>query len=89
MVAPDQSTDIDRNGDGRVDATDNLWFYTELRGRINFTDIVASPLLRKPSGNHHAGGQLSGFNTSFPPGHAARSDYDLVLNWILNGAPYN
>ena len=89
FIAPDQSTDIDRNGDGRVDATDNLWFYTELRGRINFTDIVASPLLRKPSGNHHAGGQLSGFNTSFPPGHAARSDYDLVLNWILNGAPYN
>ena len=89
FIGPDQSTDIDRNGDGRVDATDNLWFYAELRGRINFTDIVASPLLRKPSGNHHAGGQLSGFDTSFAPGHAARSDYDLVLSWILNGAPYD
>ena len=79
--------DLDRNGDGTVDATDDLWFYTELRGRINFTDVIASPLLRKPSGKHHAGGLLGGFDTSKAPGDPLRANYDLFLNWILNGAP--
>jgi hypothetical protein len=87
---------FDRNGDSVVDATDDLWFYTELRGRINFTDIAASPLLRKPSGHHHRGTPndlpLTGFDigkTNNPklPGDPARASYDLFLNWILNGAP--
>ena len=78
---------IDRNGDGKTDATDDDWFYAEVRGRINFTDLVASPLLRKPSGNHHGGGQRPGFDTTAQPGLAARATYDLFLNWILNGAP--
>jgi hypothetical protein len=79
---------IDRNGDGIAgDATDDLWFYTELRGRINFSDIIASPLLRKPSGKHHGGGLRPGFDASAIPGQAARVNYDLFLNWILNGAP--
>ena len=69
------------------DATDDLWFYTETRGRINFTDIIASPILRKPSGNHHNGLQRPGFNTSVAPGQPTRASYDLFLNWILNGAP--
>ena len=79
---------VDRNGDGIAgDATDDSWFYADIRGRINFTDITASPLLRKPSGNHHFGGLRPGFNASATPGQAARASYDLVLNWILNGAP--
>ncbi len=77
----------DRNGDGVVDATDDDWFYAELRSRINFTDIVASPLLRKPSGHHHGGLLQGGFDTTQPPGNPARANYDLFLNWILNGAP--
>lgn len=81
-------TNIDRNGDGSVDATDDRFFYEELRSRINFVDIAGSALLRKPSGNHHGGNQIPRFNTSAEPGNAARSDYDLVLNWILNGAPF-
>lgn len=80
-------TNEDRNGDGAVDATDDAWFYEEVRGRINFTDIVASPLLRKPSGNHHGGNLVVGFDTTKTPGDPARSRYDLFLNWILNGAP--
>ena len=80
-------SNIDRNGDGVIDATDDLWFFTDVRGRINFTDLVASPLLRKPSGNHHGGGLRPGFDTSAVPGQAARANYDLFLNWILNGAP--
>lgn len=78
---------VDRNGDGVVDATDDLWLYAELRGRVNFTDLVASKLLTKPSGNHHGGGARPGFDASAAPGQAARVNYDLFLNWILNGAP--
>lgn len=80
-------SNVDRNGDGVIDATDDLWFYVDVRGRINFTDLVASPLLRKPSGNHHGGGLRPGFDTSAVPGAAARANYDLFLNWILNGVP--
>ena len=79
-------TNIDRNGDGNIDSTDDDWFYTELRGRINFTDIDDSPLLRKPSNYHHAGGLQTGFDTTLAPGSAGRANYDLFLNWILNGA---
>lgn len=83
-------TNMDRNGDAILDATDDLWFHTELRGRINFTDIASSPLLRKPSGYHHGGGALAqpGFDSSKVPGDPLRANYDLFLNWILNGAPY-
>jgi mono/diheme cytochrome c family protein len=85
---PSHYTNDDRNGDGIVgDATDDAWFYAEVRGRINFTEIAASPLLRKPSGNFHNGGQLGSFDTSAAPGQPARAQYDLFLNWILNGAP--
>jgi hypothetical protein len=81
-------TNEDRNGDGTVgDATDDLWFYNEVRSRINFTELAASPLLRKPSGNHHGGNKLAGFDADAAPGSAARVNYDLFLNWILNGAP--
>ena len=79
--APVAFTDIDRNGDLVIgDATDDLWFYTEVRGLVNFTDVGASPLLRKPSGRHHKGGQPTGFDASAAPGQAARVDYDLILN---------
>lgn len=79
----------DRNGDGTVgDATDDRWFYEEVRSRINFTEIAASPLLRKPSNNHHGGRLVSGFDASKAPGDPARARYDLFLGWILNGAPY-
>ena len=82
-------TNEDRNGDGTVgDATDDAWFYEEVRGRINFTDLAASPLLRKPSNNHHGGNLVIGFDASKAPGETARARYDLFLSWILNGAPY-
>ncbi len=80
-------SDYDRNGDGVVDATDTAWLYAEVRSRINFTDIVASPLLRKPSNHHHFGGLQAGFDNTKLPGDPARADYDLILSWALNGAP--
>jgi len=72
-------TSYDRNGlGGAPDATDDLWFCTELRGRINFTDVASSPLLRKPLGLHHGGGAIL---------TAASAEHKMFVNWILNGAP--
>ena len=88
VKTPIHYSTTDRNGDGIVgDATDDAWFYAETRGRINFTDLVASPLLRKPSGNHHNGALRPGFSTNAAPGQPARASYDLFVNWMLNGAP--
>ena len=112
---PISYTNIDRNGDGVFTAggvppstppdesTDDYWFYTELRGSINFTDVAASPLLRKPTGHHHNGGLI--FDTANPttcvasPGVPAclpygtlgdyyKAQYNKIVLWILNGAPY-
>lgn len=73
---------------------DDPLLYERVRGMVNLTDVVASPLLRKPSNNHHGGGQVGGFNTGAPlvtnpPGNPLRSDYDLFLNWALAGALKN
>ena len=88
VTPPIWYTSYDRAGTGNgLDATNDHWFYTELRGRINFTDLAASALLRKPSGHHHNGGLRTGFNDTLVPGQLGRDDYDKILGWILNGAP--
>ena len=71
------------------DATNRQWLYEEVRSRANFTDVVASPILRKPAGHQHGGGSiaLNGFNTDLQPGDPGRQGYDKILAWILNGAP--
>jgi mono/diheme cytochrome c family protein len=88
-LTPNIFNSIDRNGDGLVDATDDQWFYHEVRSKVNFKNIIDSPLLLKPSGKHHDGGTmaLAGFDTTKPPGDPARTNYDLFVNWILNGSP--
>lgn len=48
----------DRDGVGGITAADDLEFYKALRGRVNLTDFLASPLLRKPTGNHHGGNDV-------------------------------
>lgn len=77
---------------------DDYWFYVVLRGRLNLTDIAASPLLRKPTGNHHNGGLIFNFSDGTAcaapcSGYATwgdfyRAQYNLYVNWALNGAPY-
>jgi len=64
-------------------------FLNTVKGRINFTEVVASPLLRKPSGNHHGGGAaaLAGFDATLAPGAVGRANYDLFVEWIMAGAP--
>lgn len=86
-AAPISYDNIDRNGDGAINATDDAWLYAEVRGRINFTDIESSQLLRKPSGEHHNGGLQTGFDATTLAGNTLRINYDLFLNWALNGAP--
>jgi len=88
LPAPITFTNDDRDGDGVAGtATDDAWYYAEVRSRINFAEIAASELLRKPAGLHHRGGRGEGFDTSAAPGQPARAKYDLFLNWALNGAP--
>jgi mono/diheme cytochrome c family protein len=81
-------TDYDRNGDGVVDAADLHQFYLDVRVRVNFADPEQSPILRKPSGNHHGGGgPLEGFDPDNVMPGTGRHFYNMVLAWILNGAP--
>jgi hypothetical protein len=66
-----------------------LGFYEQVRRRVNFEYIEDSLLLKKPSGKHHFGGASvvnSGFDTSQPVGNIARNNYDLIVNWIAEGA---
>jgi hypothetical protein len=86
---------FDRNGDNVVDATDDDWLYSDTKARINFDDIADSPLLQKPSGQHHGGSIALGFGDivnkktaeQLEPGDPLRANYDIFLNWILRGAP--
>ncbi|MCG6934132.1 MAG: hypothetical protein LJE57_10870 [Gallionella sp.] len=100
--------DYDRNGDGSIDSgsansIDDRWFYSELRGRINFTDVAASPLLRKPTGHHHGGGLIFDMANTTPCaasptypscqpyatlGDYYKAQYNKIVLWMLNGAPY-
>lgn len=56
--------------------------YQTVRSLVDFDDPTASLLLTKPSGQHHAGGTPAGFDLN-----GNRANYDLFLNWILEGAP--
>jgi len=79
-------------------ADDDYWFFKELRGRVNLTDPAASPLLRKPTGNQHGGGNIldlsaatacavCGPYTTY--GAFWQAQYSILANWILTGAQYN
>jgi mono/diheme cytochrome c family protein len=88
LPTPINFTNQDRDRDGvGGSATDDAWYYAEVRSRINFAEIATSELLRKPAGLHHRGGRGEGFDASAAPGQPGRAKYDLFLNWALNGAP--
>jgi hypothetical protein len=94
-IAPVAYNSFDRNGDGVADTTDDDWLYSDIKARINFDDIADSSLLQKPSGHHHGGSIAEGFGDvvnkkaaeQLEPGDPLRANYDIFLNWILNGAP--
>jgi hypothetical protein len=76
---------FDRDGIGGVvaDLTDDAWFLKALQGRVNLTEIEASPLLRKPSGNHHNGLML--LDVADKSSGGGLSSYSILYNWILAG----
>jgi hypothetical protein len=74
---------LDRDNNGVVDATDEAWFLKAVQGRVNPTEIAASPLLRKPSGNHHKGLML--LDVSDTSSGGGLSNYSIIYNWILAG----
>ena len=61
-----------------TDPRDNRDPYDTMRSLINFADPEFSRLLLKPTGNHHGGGALVAVPST---------EYDVLLNWILEGAP--
>jgi hypothetical protein len=81
-------TAIDRNGDGAVNATDEEWLLKELRGRVNLTEIRASPLLLRPIGGHHVmTNNLNRDVTVNPKAPMGLERYSQLYHWILNGTP--
>jgi hypothetical protein len=74
---------LDRDNNGVVDATDEAWFLKAVQGRVNPTEIAASPLLRKPSGNHHKGLML--LDVSDTTSNGGLRNYSVLYNWILAG----
>jgi len=63
-----------------------LGFYEQVRARVNLEDIEDSLILKKPSGQHHYGGQRGRFDSSLPVGSNDRAGHDLFVNWISEGA---
>lgn len=81
--------------DGGGGIGDKIRLHNTLRSLLNFDDIGASQLLRKPSGEHHrVGGKHDGFlltdtlnGAAVPVGDVKRRYHDLLVNWALAGAP--
>jgi mono/diheme cytochrome c family protein len=66
--------------------TPSLGLYELAMTRVIPGNVEDSLLLKKPSGWHHYGHQVDGFDTSLPVGAAGRASYDLIVNWISEGA---
>ncbi len=67
--------------------TPALGFYEQVMARVNLEVIEDSLLLKKPSNNHHFGGLQPNFDASLDVGAGGRSNYDLFVNWMSEGAP--
>ena len=67
-----------------------LTLYEQFMARVNLENVEDSLVLKKPSGNHHNGGLINYttafFDTSDPLGDADRATYDMIVNWISEGA---
>jgi len=74
---------LDRDNNSAVDATDEAWFLKAVQGRVNLTEIAASSLLRKPTGNHHKGLML--LDVADTSSGGGLRNYSILYNWILAG----
>src|SRR6266853_2114257 len=85
-VPPIWYTNFDRDlSGGAVDKTDDDWFLKALAGRVNLTEIGASPLLRKPTGNHHNGLKVIDTTDTSTGGSGGLRNYSILYNWVLAG----
>ena len=70
--------------------TPSLGLYEQVMTRVNSGYVENSLILKKPSGLHHygnlVGGPGGGFDSSFPVGSVGRNNYDMIVNWIAEGA---
>lgn len=70
--------------------TPSLGLYEQVMTRVNGEYIEDSLILKKPSGMHHygdlVGGAGGGYDPSFAVGSAGRANYDMMVNWIAEGA---
>jgi mono/diheme cytochrome c family protein len=76
-------TNFDRDNDGALNATDEAWFLKAISGRVNLTEIAASPLLRKPTGNHHNAGKV--IDVADLTGNGGFWNFSVLYNWIVGG----
>ena len=57
-----------------------------VKARVNFLDIPRSPLLTKPIGQYHEGPASLEFDETTPLDDPSRQGYNLIVNWIYQGA---
>ncbi|HZF18519.1 MAG TPA: hypothetical protein VE008_02300 [Burkholderiales bacterium] len=76
---------LDRDHNGLVNSTDDDWFLKALSGRVNLTEIVASALLRKPTGSHHNGLKVIDTADTSTGAAGGLRNYSILYNWILAG----
>ena len=67
-------------------ATPSPGLYEVAMARVIPEYIEDSLLLKKPSGQHHYGRLVEGFDTSLDVGAVGRASYDKFVNWIAEGA---
>ena len=66
--------------------TPSFGLYEQFRARVNFENIADSLVLKKPADVHHFGGLRPGFSIDQAIGASSRASYDLLVNWISEGA---
>lgn len=80
------STSIEGIGvlfDDPFDLYDNVVSY------VNFADVAASPIVKKPTGKQHGAGATPRAGFDLAGGFANKDNYDKLIQWISEGAQNN
>ena len=63
--------------------------YSRAVSHINFDDIAQSPLVTRPAGKQHGGGERPRDGFDLSGGSANKDNYDTIIQWIYEGANNN